>query len=156
MTTSTTQKKQKNSTDKNISEADFEYYSRKLQRSYLRIILEAFSKRIDEEKMTRAELASLIKKSPAQVTRWLSVPSNMTAETISRILCGLNAKLEPRLVFIDDLVPTNSAHELFDAIKNIDTKAHALRSNDLSSVQTGTPLQPDLPGSTVSLIELTG
>lgn len=46
--------------------------------------------------------AAALEKDPAQITRWLSAPSNFELDTLSDILLALGAEMEHRIVAIEE------------------------------------------------------
>lgn len=62
--------------------------------------------------ITRQDIAESIRRDPAQITRWLGVPGNLTLETISDLLLSLDAEMDVRVVRFDDRPPANEMHPL--------------------------------------------
>lgn len=113
MTTYQTPKKSESSTVEAIPEDEFAYYSRRLQNRVFGAMVNAFADEVRAGHISRAKLAKKINKSPEQITRWLSQPSNMKLDTISRIYCGLGAEMkDPSAAFFRDAVRPNYAHPL--------------------------------------------
>src|ERR1700704_3129583 len=52
--------------------------------------------------ITKRSIAEKLECDPAQITRWLSVPSNLTNDTVSDLLLGLSAEMDYRIVRFDD------------------------------------------------------
>ena len=53
---------------------------------------------------TRRDLARRIGRKPEQVTRWLGAPGNLTIDTVSDLLIGMGAILEPVALGVDSLI----------------------------------------------------
>jgi len=69
-------------------------YRRRLQNRVQRLLHRAFR---DEQKrtgLTQKEFAERIEKDKSKVNQWLSIPSNLTLETISDLLLGLGVDLD--------------------------------------------------------------
>ena len=128
MTTYQTRKKSESSTVEVIPEDEFAYHSRRLQIRVFGAMVNAFADEVRAGHISRAKLAKKINKSPEQITRWLSQPSNMKLDTISRIYCGLGAEMkDPSAAFFRDAVRPNYAHPLIDELAATNSSdTHAL------------------------------
>ena len=119
MPTSQTQKTPASSTNQPISTREITYYNRRLQNAVFNEIVRAFVEEVKAGRLSRATLAKRIGKEPAQITRWLSGPANLTLNTISIILLGMNAEMDAKVVFSRDISVPNYAHPLVDALESI-------------------------------------
>lgn len=61
-----------------------------------------FAEEAERRGITKRELVAALDKDPAQITRWLSAPSNSELNTRSDILLVLGAEMEHRIVRIED------------------------------------------------------
>ena len=93
-----------------LSDADKAYFRANTRRRAYEVVLEKFMQRADEEKLTRADLARKLGASPAQVTRWLSSPSNWTLDTFSDLLLALSCTVRMAAEEIDNRKLGNYAH----------------------------------------------
>ena len=119
MPTSQTQKTPASSTNQPISTREIAYYNRRLQNAVFNEIVRAFVEEVKAGRISRATLAKRIGKEPPQITRWLSGPSNLTLDTISTILLGMNAVLDAKVVFSRDISVPNYAHPLVDILESV-------------------------------------
>ncbi len=94
-------------------------HHRRLQTAVFNEIVKSFVEEVKAGRISRATLAKRIRKEPPQITRWLSGPSNLTLDTISTILLGMNAVLDAKVVFSRDISVPNYAHPLVDALESI-------------------------------------
>ncbi len=148
MPTSQTQKTPASSTNQPISTREIAYCNRRLQNAVFNEIVKAFVKEAKAGRTSRATLAKRIGKEPPQITRWLSGPANLTLNTISTILLGMNAELDAKVVFSRDISVPNYAHPLIDALESV------MRSDLLQTVpQIGTFGEISHPGAPSSSIE---
>ena len=120
MPTSQMPKMSTSSTDQPIPLDEIAYQNRRLQNLVFDEVIRAFSVETKEGRISRAILAKRINKKPEQITRWLSSPSNCTLDTVSTILVGMKAELEPRVIFFRDAVKPNYAHPVIDFLMNED------------------------------------
>jgi len=73
-------------------------------------------------RITKKQLANLIEKNPAQITRWLTEPSNYEADTISDILLAMGAEMDHRVVRFSERGKQNYVHPVADVIIGLPTK----------------------------------
>ena len=84
------------------------YFFRQRQKNFVfQSVLAFFVKRAKSEGITKKQLATRLGKDAAQITRWLSGPSNWTLDTVSDLLLALDA--EPKLQINDLQEPTISS-----------------------------------------------
>ena len=119
MSTSQMQKTPASSTNQPISARKIAYNSRRLQNDIFNEIIKAFVEEVKSGRISRATLAKRIGKEPAQITRWFSGPANLTLNTISTILLGMDAELDAKVVFSRDMSIPNYAHPLADSLESI-------------------------------------
>ena len=119
MSTSQMQKTPASSTNQPLSTREITYYNRRLQNAVFNEIVKAIVEEVKAGRISRAMLAKRIGKEPPQITRWLSGPSNLTLDTISTILLGMNAVLDAKVVFSRDISVPNYVHPLVDALESV-------------------------------------
>lgn len=119
MSTPQMQKTPASSTNQPISARQIAYYNRRLQNVVFNEIIRAFVEEVKAGRISRAALAKRIGKEPAQITRWLSGPANLTLNTISIILLGMDAEMDAKVVFSREISVPNYAHPLVDALESI-------------------------------------
>lgn len=78
-----------------IPPGKLEYFRSRLSNRLHEIIIDEFVRLSETKKITKADLARRIGKSPAQITRWLGAPSNWTLDTVSDLALGMGC--EPTL-----------------------------------------------------------
>ena len=99
-------------------------YSRQRQRNRVFTALVSFFARESENRgLSRKDVASALQRDPAQITRWLSQPSNLTLDTISDLLLSLGAEMDVRIVKFDDRAKANFMHPLASRIRQISSDA---------------------------------
>ena len=70
------------------------YFRDRLKDRLHALILGAFLKQSEENKLTQKELAERIGRDKAQINRWLSTASNWTLDTISDLMVGMRIDLD--------------------------------------------------------------
>ncbi|MBM3518751.1 MAG: hypothetical protein FJX56_12970, partial [Alphaproteobacteria bacterium] len=81
-----------------LSRADLAYYEQHLRNEIFSKVLRAFAQEAEAGRITKAYLAHCLGKDPAQITRWLSGPSNWTLNTVSNLLTAMDARLSAEVV----------------------------------------------------------
>jgi len=145
MPTSQMPKMSTSSTDQPIPLDEIAYHNRRLQNLVFDEVIRAFAVEKKEGRISRALLAKRIDKRPEQITRWLSSPSNSTLDTISTILIGMKAELEPRVIFFRDAVKPNYAHPIIDFLTNGNGAAHLTELTFEGDDKVGKPPQTSVP-----------
>jgi hypothetical protein len=74
-----------------IPEAKRVYFQERLRSRFFEFLLNKFLEQ-QERGLTKAKLARRIGRTPDVVNRWLSAPSNLTLDTASDLLLGINAE----------------------------------------------------------------
>lgn len=119
----------KNTSEANqIDEAEFRYYSRRLQNNVFHDIIERFVLLAENEGVTKKKISDITMKDAGQINRLLSKPSNMSLDTISRILRALGAELHHEVVEIAErlqdvetkTVPNNNVVKFTDQPKQLE------------------------------------
>lgn len=76
-----------------LSEGDLIYHRQRLRNRFFDCVLHALADRLQSQKISRGAIAKRMGKDPAQVSRLLSYPSNLTIDTLSDVLLALGADL---------------------------------------------------------------
>ena len=134
MPTSQTQKTPASSPNQPISTREIAYCNRRLQNAVFNEIVKAFVGEVKAGRISRATLAKRIGKEPPQITRWLSGPANLTLNTTSTILLGMNAEMDVKVVFSRDISVPNYAHPLVDALESIMSPTDSENIGELGEV----------------------
>ena len=95
-----------------VSDRDIFYYQRRNQNRLFEIMTSFFAEEAERRGITKKDVADAIRRDPASITRLLSTPSNVTADTISSFLRSLEAEMDYRIVRFSDRVPANEMHPL--------------------------------------------
>jgi DNA-binding phage protein len=83
---------------KELKRRDRAYYRRRQQNRVFAALAELFAEEAEKGAISKKELAEILGKDPAQITRWLSAPSNLELDTISDILLAMGAEMDHRVV----------------------------------------------------------
>lgn len=113
------------------------YFRQRLKNRFFGKIVSFFSEEAERRGITKKDLAVALDRDPAQITRWLSNPSNMTLDTISDILLAMDAEIEgPSIVRFSERYRSNYAHPLIRAIINQKADVAAKRKNSVNYTLT--------------------
>ena len=103
--------------NKAVSTRDLYYYRRRLKNRTFARLASFFAEQAEKTGLTKKDLAVRLKKDPAQISRWLAGPSNLTLDTLSDLLLAMDAEADPpRMVRFVDRAKPNYAHPLMASI----------------------------------------
>src|SRR5262245_43564717 len=91
---------------------DIFYYQQRAKNRVFEAITSFFAQEAEERGITKRDIADFLKRDPAQITRWLTSPSNYTIETLSDLLLRLGAEMDNVLVKFSDRAQANEMHPL--------------------------------------------
>jgi transcriptional regulator with XRE-family HTH domain len=98
-------------------------------------VIKALEMAAYERGLTRKDIAAAIGRKPAQISRWLSGPSNWTLDTISDLLFAVDAEMGYTVVFNHARKDTLISHERAQAGSNV---AHLRPQPDILQLQSDT------------------
>jgi Helix-turn-helix len=114
------------------------------------MILKRFGEMSENDVSLRAMLADRLGIHRSQVTRWLASPSNLTLDTLSDLMLGMNKEVEVSAVRVGDGIRSNYSHPT-STIGSMGTvqsaSASTLKTIKISnlSLHSGTGSQATLP-----------
>jgi len=95
------------------SQRDVYYYRQRLKNRVFSALTTFFASEAARSGVTKRDIALRLRRDPAQITRWLTEPSNLTLETISDLLLAMDAEADPPpIVRFADRLSRNFAHPL--------------------------------------------
>ena len=95
-----------------LKRRDRAYYQQRQRNRVFAAIVELFAEEAEKGRVTKKILADLLGKDPSQISRWLSVPSNLELDTISDILLAMDAEMDHRIVRLAERPKANYVHPL--------------------------------------------
>lgn len=95
-----------------LKRRDRAYYQQRQRNRVFAAIVELFAEEAEKGRITKKSLADMLGKDPSQITRWLSVPSNLELDTISDILLAMDAEMDYRVVRLAERPRANYVHPL--------------------------------------------
>ncbi len=98
-----------------ISRRDRAYYRRRQQNRVFEAIVKLFAEEAERGAISKKKLAEMLEKDPAQITRWLSAPTNLELDTISDILLAMGAEMDFQPVLFRDRAKPNYIHPVVAA-----------------------------------------
>ena len=122
---------------KEVSRRDRAFYRRRQQTRVFAEMAALFAEEAAKGNISKKELAEILDKDPAQITRWLSEPRNFELDTISDILLAMGAEMDHSVVRFADRPKANFAHPAL---------APYLGGDDIEKTfaQISVPLKPEL------------
>jgi transcriptional regulator with XRE-family HTH domain len=131
-----------------LSDRTIFYYRQRCKNRLFEAITAFFAEEAERRGITKRDIAECLRRDPAQITRWLTNPSNLTADTISDLLLSLGAEMDYRIVRFEDRPQPNERHSLMSAVtvprvskKQISTSA---KFEELTTAQTSAPPTPSI------------
>ena len=96
-----------------VSGRDLHYFRQRFKNRVFARLISFFVKEAEATGLPKADIAKRLQKDPAQVSRWMANPSNLTLETISDLLLAMDAEADPpEMVKFADRTAPNYAHPL--------------------------------------------
>lgn len=96
---------------------DMYYYRQRFKHAMFTKLQKFFFDEAERTGITKKDIADRLRRDPAQITRWLSSPSNLTLETLSDILFAMEAEPEPLVIArLADRRASNYVHPLIARI----------------------------------------
>lgn len=99
-----------------VSDRDISYYQRRNQNRLFEALTSFFSEEAERRGISKKDICDAIRRDPASITRLLSTPSNVTADTISSFLLSLGAEMDYRVVRFGERAVSNEMHPLIERI----------------------------------------
>ena len=120
------------------TERDIFYYRRRFQNRVHEMLTAFFEEEAERRAFTRVEIAESINRDPAQISRWLAAPSNLTLDTISDLLLAVDAEMDVAVARFDERPTPNEMHPLIAKIANVDeSQKRIIRANRQSETASG-------------------
>jgi hypothetical protein len=116
--------------DEPLSQRSIFYCRERLRNRIFDCVIRALAERVASGATTRASIAKRLGKDPAQVTRWLSGPSNWTIDTISDLMLALDAELLMEHRLYENLAMPNYRHPLADIGESSSPSLINIRSSE--------------------------
>jgi transcriptional regulator with XRE-family HTH domain len=86
------------------------YFRARLRNRIYDLVISEFAKLQEEKGVSKADLANRIGRDAAQISRWLSAPSNWTLDTISDLLIAMRAELQLGVQVVGAQVQSSEPH----------------------------------------------
>jgi transcriptional regulator with XRE-family HTH domain len=95
-----------------VSERDIHYYRQRAKNRIFESLTSFFAEEAERTGVTKRDIAECLHRDPAQITRWLSSPSNLTIDTISDLLLSLGAEMDHTVAKFSERAQSNEMHPL--------------------------------------------
>ncbi|HZL40246.1 MAG TPA: hypothetical protein VFC45_08200 [Pseudolabrys sp.] len=99
-----------------VSDRDISYYQRRNQNRLFETLTSFFSEEAERRGISKKDICDAIRRDRASITRLLSTPSNVTADTISSFLLSLGAEMDYRIVRFSERAAANDMHPLIERV----------------------------------------
>ena len=93
-----------------LPERDVFYFRKRQKNRVFTEIASFFADQAELTGITKRDIADRIRRDPAQITKWLNEPKNITLDTISDLLLSLGAEMDYRIVRFQDRAKPNAVH----------------------------------------------
>jgi hypothetical protein len=98
------------------SEREIFYYRRRFLNRVHEALTTFFEEECERRDWTRQDVAERIDRDPAQISRWLSAPSNLTLESISDLLLSVDAEMDVNIARFGERKTPNYMHPLIAGV----------------------------------------
>jgi hypothetical protein len=98
--------------DNEIEARDVAYYRRRQQNRVFAALAAFFAEEAAKGNISKKEIAEALNRDPAQITRWLSAPSNLQLDTISDLLLAMGAEMDHSIVRFTERAKPNYVHPM--------------------------------------------
>lgn len=114
------------SSEPKLKRRDIAYYRQRQKNRVFTAMAAFFAEEAEKGNITKKELANRLGRDPAQITRWLSAPSNFELDTLSDILLAMGAEIDHHIVrFSDHLDAEDIYRQTATGISNARWQLHA-------------------------------
>lgn len=105
---------------------EIHYYRQRLKNRVFSKLSAFFVEQAEARGITKKDLAVILGKDQAQITRWLSSPANLTLETISDLLLALDAELDPVISRFEEKPKRNYSHPVYVHISSEERRPYII------------------------------
>src|SRR5215469_16411302 len=95
-----------------VSPRDLYYYRQRSKNRLFEAITSFYAEEAERRGLTKKDIAESLGRDPAQITRWLTTPSNLTSDTISDLLLALGAEMDYSIARFAERPRANYLHPL--------------------------------------------
>ena len=99
-----------------LSDRDIFYYRQRTKNRVFEALTAFFAEEAERRGISKKEIAEALRRDPAQISRWLSSPTNLTLDTISDLLLSLEAEMDYSVAKFQDRGTPNEMHPLMQRI----------------------------------------
>lgn len=93
-----------------ISTYEMSYYQQRLKHNIFSRLISTFAERAERNGLSKAKMATLTGKDPAVINRLLSIPSNLTLDTLSDLSLAMGCEPEISLEYFEEARRYNYIH----------------------------------------------
>lgn len=124
-----------------VSERDIYYYRQRAKNRIFELLTSFFAEEAERTGVTKRDIAERLRRDPAQITRWLSSPSNLTIDTISDLLLSLGAEMDYSVGKFAERAQSNEMHPLIAQLTAPKIKAEYKKTLPHKPYQPSTQLE---------------
>jgi hypothetical protein len=134
-----------------VKNRDLFYYRQRSKNRVFEALTAFFAEEAERRGVTKRDIAESLHRDPAQITRWLTVPSNLTVESISDLLLSLGAEMDYSVGRFEDRSKPNEMHPLIARLMN----ARITMERSQAKEEVKKPYQPlSAAGSTANAVQV--
>jgi transcriptional regulator with XRE-family HTH domain len=116
------------------SDRDIFYYRQRFKNRVHESLTAFFAEEAERRGITKQDIAESIDRDPAQISRWLNSSSNLTLESISDLLLGLDAEMDdPRITRFENKPILNYVHPILSQIEAMGPQMGAANTITITS-----------------------
>ena len=104
---------------------EFFYYRQRQRNRIFQLLAAHFSSLAKAEGLTQKKLASLARKDPGSINRWLKSPSNLELDTISDLLLAMGAEMDFQIEALPNMHGEDTPSQLSDSKPEVNSTSNA-------------------------------
>jgi hypothetical protein len=134
-----------------VKDRDLFYYRQRAKNRVFEAITAFFADEAERRGITKRDIAESLHRDPAQITRWLTSPSNLTLDTISDLLLSLGAEMDYVVAKFAERSQPNEMHPLISRLLTPQVSLELHQKGQKPKIKSVSPTGSNANNALVSL-----